>query len=223
VTPSALAGLEAYNEFKFGWLFDGKIARLGAVQNLVNIVTRAAKHLSVIGSIRHQPPAFDVIPGAVHRRQLRCERQGVDANLVGADEWVGRNVERVHTTLELLNGGGHILRSPHFGHDRLKSELASCRLKVDHFNHGGGIAGISQNGQSANIGQNLAQIFKPLAGKIGSQQRQARNVAPRPRQTRGQTAASPSRRQQPRRQLQRRPRTVLLPRPPTSRPPPTRL
>src|SRR5450631_1269786 len=104
-----LGGLEAYNEFKFGWLFDGKIARLGAVQTLVNIVTRSAKHLSIIGSIRHQPTAFDVIPGAVHRRQLRCERQGVDANLVGADEWVGRNVKRVHTTLELLNGGGPYL------------------------------------------------------------------------------------------------------------------
>ena len=36
-----LGGLEAYNEFKFGWLFDGKIARLGAMQNLVNIVTGA--------------------------------------------------------------------------------------------------------------------------------------------------------------------------------------
>src|SRR5260370_1592584 len=103
-----LGGLEAYHEFKFGWLFDGKIARLGAVQNLVNIVTRAAKHLSVIGSIRHQPPAFDVIPGAVHRRQLRCERQGVYANLVGADEWVGGNVKRVHTTLKLIIGGSPI-------------------------------------------------------------------------------------------------------------------
>ena len=41
-----LSSLEVYNELEFGWLFDGKIARLGAVQNLVNIVTGAAKHLS---------------------------------------------------------------------------------------------------------------------------------------------------------------------------------
>ena len=102
---------------------------------------------------------------------------------------VGTNVKRVHTSPELLDSGYHILRSPHFRDHRLKSEFAGCRLKVDHFNDGGGIAGISQNGQSANIGQNLAQIFKPVAGKIGSQQRQARDVAAGPRQARSQTAS----------------------------------
>src|SRR5207237_6169681 len=40
-----LCRFEADNKFKLGWLFDGKVSRLGAAQNLVDIVTRAAAHL----------------------------------------------------------------------------------------------------------------------------------------------------------------------------------
>ena len=50
------------------------------------------------------------------------------------------------------------------------------------------VADIDDDCQPAEAGKHLAQKFDPLAGKIARQDRQASNVAPRPRESRDQTA-----------------------------------
>ncbi len=105
------------------------------------------------------------------------------------NERVGTDIECVRAALERLEGGRDILRSPDFGCDDLKAERAGCCLNLAHLQHGDGTADIGQNRQSAKTGNNLAQNFEPLAGKIGLLDRQAGDVAARSRQARDQTGA----------------------------------
>ena len=103
----------------------------------------------------------------MHRRQSRAQRQGVDANPVGVHERVGHDIKCVGAALERLEGGRDILRSPDFECDDLKAERAGRCLNLAHLQHGGGIADIGHDRQPAETGDNLAQEFESLAGKIG--------------------------------------------------------
>ena len=74
-------------------------------------------------------------------------------------------------------------RSPDFERDDFKAERAGRCLNFAHLQHGVGIADIGQDRQPAETGDNLAQKFKSLAGKIGGLDRQAGDVAARSRQS----------------------------------------
>ena len=132
---------------------------------------------------------------AVHRRQSRGERQGVDANPVGGYERVGTDIKRLRAALERLEGGRDILGSPDFECSDLEAERAGRCLNLAHIQHGGGIADIGHDRQPAETGDNLAQKFEALAGKIGGLERQAGDVAARSRQTCDQADADRVRRQ----------------------------
>src|SRR6516225_3873707 len=69
-----------------------------------------------------------------------------------------------------------------YGLPRLDIPPAGRGLSFAHFQHRGGIAGIGHDRQMAQTGDNLAQEFEPLAGKIGGLGRQAGDVAARSRQ-----------------------------------------
>ena len=104
-------------------------------------------------------------------------------------ERVGTDVKCLRAALERLEGGRDILRSPDFERGDLEAERAGRRLNLAHLQHGGGIADIGHDRQPAQTGDNLAQEFEPLAGRIGCLVRQAGDVAARSRQTRDQAAA----------------------------------
>ena len=96
--------------------------------------------------------------------------------------------------LERLEGGRDILRSPDFECGDLEAERAGRCLSLAHLQHGAGIADIGHDRQPAETGDNLAQEFESLAGKIGRLDRQAGDVAARSRQARDQAAANRVRR-----------------------------
>ena len=57
--------------------------------------------------------------------------------------------------------------SSDFDCGNLKAERAGRRLSLAHLQHTNGTAGIGQDRQAAETGDNLAQEFESLAGKIG--------------------------------------------------------
>ena len=119
----------------------------------------------------------------MHRRQSRGEREGVDANPVGAYERVGDDIKCIRATLERFEGGRDILRSPDFDCGDFEAERAASCLNLAHLQHGCGIVDIGHDRQPAETGDNLAQKFESLASKIGLLVRQAGDVAARSRQT----------------------------------------
>jgi len=77
-----------------------------------------------------------------------------------------------------------ILRAPDFQCDYIQVERASCSLSRAGFQHSVGIAHVGQDCQTAEIGDDLAQDFDPLARKIGRLNREAYDVAARSRPAR---------------------------------------
>jgi hypothetical protein len=76
------------DELELGWLLDRDVGRLCSAQNLIDKIGRASILVRYAWTVGHQTSRFDVLPIAVHRRQSRAERQGVDANTVGVYERV---------------------------------------------------------------------------------------------------------------------------------------
>jgi len=67
-----------------------------------------------VGSIVYQTCRFDVLPTAVHRRQSRRQRQGIDANAMGGHERVGTDIKCIRAALECLEAGRDVFASPDF-------------------------------------------------------------------------------------------------------------
>src|SRR5262245_21896592 len=63
-----LGGRKVYDEIELGRLLDRHFARLGPAQNLVDVLSSAAKEVREIWSIRHQPSRHSVFPEAKHSR-----------------------------------------------------------------------------------------------------------------------------------------------------------
>src|SRR5262249_23563614 len=138
-------GREIDDEIELGRLLHRQVARLGPAQNLVDIVAGAAKQVGNVWSVGNQTTRFDELPVAVHRRQSRAERQGVDANPVGVHERLATDVKRIRAASEPLESGGNLLGSPNFKCGRFKAKGADRGLNLAHFHHGGGIANVGQD------------------------------------------------------------------------------
>src|SRR6516165_9593826 len=102
--------------------------------------------------------------------------------MIAVQNRIGSNIKRLRATLERFEGGRDILRSPNFESNNIEANRAGRGLSFAHFQHRGGIVGIGHDRQMAQTGDNLAQEFEPLAGKIGGLGRQAGDVAARSRQ-----------------------------------------
>src|SRR5262249_7861233 len=95
-------------------LSDWQVARLGATQNLIDVVAGAPEQVRHVGSIGHQTARFDEFPRAVHRWQARGQRQGIDANAVGTYEWVDTDIKCISAAFERLESGRDVFASPDF-------------------------------------------------------------------------------------------------------------
>src|SRR5215813_14171073 len=102
--------------------------------------------------------------------------------MIAVQNRIGSDIKRLRATFERFEGGRDILRSPNFESNNIEANRAGRGLSFAHFQHRGGIAGIGHDRQMAQTGDNLAQEFEPLAGKIGGLGRQAGDVAARSRQ-----------------------------------------
>ena len=63
-----LRGLQVDDEVEFRRLLNRKIARLGALENLIHIIGGASEKIEIIWRVRHQAPGWDNAWGSVHRR-----------------------------------------------------------------------------------------------------------------------------------------------------------
>ena len=88
-------------------------------------------------------------------------------NPISIYQRVGHDIKCIDTALERLDGGRDILRSSDFSCNDLEAERAGRSLNLTHFQYADRSAGIGQDRQPAESGDNLEQEFKSLAGNIG--------------------------------------------------------
>src|SRR5262249_28221006 len=181
------------DEIEFGRLLDWDVAWLGPSQNLVNIVCGTAEEVEEVWSIRHQTSRFDRRPIALHRRQPRITRPGVDASLVGEQDRIDTDVKCFRAVLELREDGSNVLSSLDLESDNFEVNHACRCLNLAHFAHRSEIGSISQNRKPAKTGKEVTQEFDFLAGKVRVLQRN-RWWAPSPAAARVPRAATPPRR-----------------------------
>ena len=86
-----LRGLEVNGQFELRWLLNGKIGRLGSLQDAIDIGSRAPEIVVDIGSIRHQGALRDGCPKEVNGRQSVLLRQPDEQMLMDNYECVRRN------------------------------------------------------------------------------------------------------------------------------------
>ena len=77
------------------------------------------------------------------------------------------DIKCFRTTLERLDCGCDVLRTPDFECDDLKAEHVGRCLGLAHLRRGVGIPDIGHDSQPAQTGDNLAQEFDSLASNIG--------------------------------------------------------
>ena len=97
--PSALAVFRLIAELELGRLLDRQVGRLGALQDLVDVVGGAPEQVRIIWSIGHQTARFDEVARVCDRRQQRDVGQGVDANPMSVYERIGSKIKRLRAIL----------------------------------------------------------------------------------------------------------------------------
>src|SRR3979409_1016370 len=75
-----LGRLEVDDQLELRWLLDGKVAGLGAFENLVHVGSGAPKQISKVRSIGHQAPGIHTLSPWVHCRQAVPGRQVHEAS-----------------------------------------------------------------------------------------------------------------------------------------------
>jgi hypothetical protein len=103
-----------------------------------------------------------------NHREPRAERQRDDATAVGGNERSGDDVKCIRLGVERLKGRSNIPGASDFEWRDFDAERASRGLNLVHLEHGLGKANISYDSQPTEPGDNLAQEFESLAGRIGS-------------------------------------------------------
>ena len=97
--------------------------------------------------------------------------------LPSCSECIHHDVKCVGLVFECLEGRCNILRSADFKDGDFQAKRAGSGLKFVNLKRRVGKAGISDDCQSAEAGDNLTQEFESLAGNIGLLERQARDIA----------------------------------------------
>src|SRR5450755_4149039 len=127
-----LGSLEIDHQFELGWLLDRKVGGLRAAQNLVDIVRGAPKQIRHVWPIGHQTARFGKLSKAVHGRQPRPERQGIDAQPIGREQRIAAEIECFRAAFERIKRGREILGSPNLRSDDSETEPARRCLRLVH-------------------------------------------------------------------------------------------
>src|SRR4030095_11439293 len=97
--PQRLSGLEVKDQLVLRRLLHGEGARLGALQNLVDVSGGTPEQVRKARAIGHQGPGLDILPKAIHRRQPARGRQLDQTRALGHKQWIQEHEEcvRRHT------------------------------------------------------------------------------------------------------------------------------
>jgi hypothetical protein len=79
VSPNALAVLRLTTNSNLVGSWTGQVARLGSLENPIDISRGSAKQFNVAGRVRKESPGIDILPVRVHRGQQVCRREFDDA------------------------------------------------------------------------------------------------------------------------------------------------
>src|SRR5262245_3336171 len=141
-----------------------------------------AEQVGVVCSIGHEPSRSEKVTGGVKRRQSRAHSKRVDPSDVGVYERAPTHVQRLRPALERLEGRRDIRGTPYFERFDINANFTGCGLNLRYLQYRTGVADITDDCQSMQIGERLAQDFDPLAGEFGGLKRDAGSVAARSRQ-----------------------------------------
>jgi HdeA/HdeB family len=139
-----LGGLEIDDEIEFGGLFDRDIARLRPTKNPVDKFCGTPEKSRKVRSVGHETSSSHRIGAVQNRRQARADRKRGYSRAVDDNESIFHDVKCVRLTLESVENGSNILRSPDLVWSDFETERASRALDLTHFLVGCGIAGIAQ-------------------------------------------------------------------------------
>src|SRR5262249_28585256 len=141
----------------------------------------------VTWSVGHKRPGFRKITLTEYRGQSLANCKGENARAVSYDKLINCNVHCVGFGFEVLERRRDIVGPPYGNGNDFEAEPASLSLRFTHLQHGLGVVGIEQDGQSAKLRHNLTQDFNPLPSKLVRLDRQSSHVASRFREARDQT------------------------------------
>src|SRR5262245_15550975 len=95
--PERLPGLDVDDQLELGGLFDGEVARLGALQDLVHVRGAALVEIEKARPVRHETPGLHTLPDAVCCRQSAPCREVCEPCSVAVEYRVGHYEKCSHT------------------------------------------------------------------------------------------------------------------------------
>src|SRR5262245_3419630 len=150
-------------QLELGWLFDRKVAHLGASENSVNVVGHTPSQIEEPYAVGHQAACQYKLTYFRDRRELVSKRQPSHLRPVGR---IGMgSVEQQHANTVLLHRGKYSFQVL-WTLDRVRAEVQSERLgRVPRFAQGGHacwVRRIDEVAHTAEPRQRLLRQFRPF-------------------------------------------------------------
>src|SRR2546425_3565145 len=182
-------GLEIDDQLEALRLFDGKLRRLGPLEDLAHVDGSAPVHLRLVRSVGHQAADVHKLSPPEHRGKPVPDRKRDDLGSMDERESGGQHDERLGTARG--GGGGGPLEAlraaplkglhPHAEGPRRVSRFPPCPA-------GAGIGRVRQDRQARGRGDRLLQQLEPLRAGVNFIEGQPRDVAARLREARDEPA-----------------------------------
>src|SRR6516162_5798841 len=152
-----LGSLLIDDEIEFGRLLNRDVARLCAIQNLINYFGGSTEQYWVVRSVTHKPPSFDCGTASQNRRQLRGDCKRGDGRVVGRNKSIFHDVERIRLALKSVKNGCDILRAPNLVCRDFEAERASDALSLAALKHGCAVLAIKHDCQPPEMRNYITQ------------------------------------------------------------------
>src|SRR6516162_100372 len=149
--------LQIDDEIEFDRLLNRDVARLCAIQNLINDFGGSTEQYRVVRSVTHKPPSFDCGTASQDRRQLRGDCKRGDGRVVGRNKSIFHNVERIRLALKSVKNGCDILRAPNLVCRDFEAERASDALSLAALKHGCAVLAIKHDCQPPEMRNYITQ------------------------------------------------------------------
>src|SRR5438094_1074538 len=167
--PKSLRGLEVDDEFELGWLLDGKVGGLRALEDLVHIDRRTSIEVTILRPIRHEITSLGVTLDPVHGWQATVHRELRDAAPLVIEHWLGEYHQAVDSRLadgdegavDFIRGSCLETLQPH-------PQRLRCRLCLRPIERVARVRRVSQHRYARGVRDGFREQLQPLAGQFTS-------------------------------------------------------
>jgi hypothetical protein len=178
--PEGLRRLQVDDELELGGLLDREVARLGALQDLIDLGGGPPEVLPSVGPVRHEATGLRVLLHRIHRRQAALCRQLHDPCSVGEEHISPEGDECASPVFgHCREGTGEIAGSPRFQHLKLHLQRSGRDLCLSQIERVGWNGRIREHGHAGDSGDGLLEQLQPLADQLRREGGQSRDVSPR--------------------------------------------